>query len=306
MIPSTAHHALPANRNLFGIVLVLAASGCFALSPVLTVLAVDGHDVSPATVTALRFLLVFAALPFLWRRLAPQLGRRHIKPFLIMGLCYAVESFGYATAVTRIPVGLAVLIVYLFPLLVALIVALADRKPPGFMRWLSLFVAFAGVGLAVGPELGSLDGVGLLLAFCAALAAATAIWQGASLTAELGAFPVSAVSLMMAGVLYTPLYLAFGEPALPGSAAAWGLSLAAGALFFLALCLFYGAIHRIGAVKASLFANAEPAITALCALMLLSETPGPWQLPGTLLVIFALCLPERMPAFMDRLRPILR
>ena len=282
--------------GLTGSLLALLSTTGFALSPILILMARD-QGVSPETVTALRFLLALATLPLIFRaaRIVLRDWRRLGPAFLLMGLCYAVESFGYAKAVTLIPIGLAVLIVYLFPLLVALIAAVADRTPPTPLRWLSLLLAFAGVGIAIGPGIDRLNPLGLCLAGLAAVTAAFTIWRGAALTRELGALPVSGLSLIMAGVLYIPALLLVDSPQPPASGAGWALALGAGAAFLFGLVLFFAAAARIGAVRASLFANIEPAVTALYAFWLIAEAPGEGQLAGMALVIFALCLPERWP-----------
>lgn len=100
-------------------------------------------------------------------------SRSTVVTFLAYGLIafVCVQSL-YFLAITRLPVGVALLIEYLAPGLVALWVALVQgrRQPPA--TWLGIGLALLGLALIARPWQGFvLDGIGVL----AALTAATAL-----------------------------------------------------------------------------------------------------------------------------------
>src|SRR3546814_14457321 len=87
-----------------------------------------------------------------------------------------------------IPASLAVLIFYTFPLLVAVGARWTEGEPVGGTKLVGLAVAFAGLAIALGVELGDLDPRGIALAGMAAVGAAAtmlaisrvAAWAGGS------------------------------------------------------------------------------------------------------------------------------
>src|SRR3546814_12772606 len=71
-----------------------------------------------------------------------------------------------------IPASLAVLIFYTFPLLVAVGARWTEGEPVGGTKLVGLAVAFAGLAIAPGVELGDLDTSGIVLAGRAAVGVA--------------------------------------------------------------------------------------------------------------------------------------
>ena len=73
-------------------------------------------------------------------------------------------------SVEFISTGLAVLLFYIFPLLVALIEAVLDRAWPATHRLLALACAFAGLATMLGASFGTSDPLGMALALAGAAA----------------------------------------------------------------------------------------------------------------------------------------
>jgi drug/metabolite transporter (DMT)-like permease len=161
------------------------------------------------------------------------------------------------------------------PIFTALISRIAgvERLTRGF--WLAAFVSFAGVVLVTWGSGGSLSGdlKGDLLALAGA-----ATWGGyavliAPLMVRYSAFRISAVTLVAISLALVVL----GAPQLSSQhfdfgALVWiGFAFAVLGPLVLTNLLWFTAIDRIGPSHAAVFANLQPFLAAVCALVLLSE-----------------------------------
>lgn len=160
-----------------GFVIVSAVS--FGVITTLGRLAYDGGS-NPATVVLLRMLLfvaVIGAVLLLLRR-RWRLDARVFAATLWMAVALLMMSLGYLGSVAFIPVSLAALILYSFPLMVGVIAALSGRDRMTTVRALALLTAFVGLALALGSEIGSLDWRGVAAACVAALGTALIVTFG--------------------------------------------------------------------------------------------------------------------------------
>src|SRR3546814_10760119 len=120
-----------------------------------------GTDVP--TATTVRFVagvLTIGALIVITRR-PLRLPARANWGSLGLGLLSTITSLGYMGSIFYIPASLAVLIFYSFPLLVAVGARWTEGEPVGGTKLVGLAVAFAGLAIALGVELGDLDPRGL-------------------------------------------------------------------------------------------------------------------------------------------------
>lgn len=91
------------------------------------------------------------------------------KPMLLLALGASLTALFYLTAVDHLPVPLAVVILYTFPLMVMIATPFVERRPLGAKPIVLFLVAFAGLIMAIGPSWETLRPLGALLAFLAAL-----------------------------------------------------------------------------------------------------------------------------------------
>ena len=78
-------------------------------------------------------------------------------------------SLGYQGSVAFIPVSLAALVFYTFPLLVGAVCGRGRTRSHDRRQGAALLAAFLGLALALGPEFGALDWRGIALALLAAV-----------------------------------------------------------------------------------------------------------------------------------------
>ncbi len=278
----------PASRRVLGVALVVCAAISFGVAPSFARLAYQG-GMDVLTLATLRCavsaLVIFAGLRLMRRPTRPASGtrRRH----LALGITMVASSYGYLGAISTIPVGLAVLILYTFPLLVGLISRFTGGEPLTPLRLGAVIVAFLGLALAVGVSFETLDPRGIALALLAAVAIAIQITCGAGLIRRSTPVMVTFHMMISASVMLGVALALAGGPVFPDGAAGWLATIGAVTAFLVAmLCLFSG-LARIGPVPTALVANLEPLVALGTAFVILGETLAPPQLVGAALVLGA-------------------
>jgi drug/metabolite transporter (DMT)-like permease len=217
------------------------------------------------------------------------------KSFFAQALATFVVSASYLASVQFIPVGLAVIIFFAFPVIVVLASPIVEGHAPSLARIGIALLAFIGLGIAVGPGFETLDIRGVLLAAAAALGCALQFFSGRALGQYLS--PAVFGSLVHLAiwplVLAVVIYAGSGQiRLLSGSSSAMGL------MFVAAVCLVYvgGYFFHMSSLKAAPasvvapYFNWEPILTTIISGLLLGETLKPNQYGGGALVLAALVL----------------
>ena len=288
--------AAPAShrRTLLGSALVVMVALAFTASTILARLAYDaGSDA--VTVLALRYSVV-ALLLYLYFRLRGQpawlphpLGLKAIG----IGLLVAAYAYGYLGAVQYIPVSLAVLIFYTYPLLTGIGARLFEREALSPGKLLALALGLLGVALAVEVTLTGLDGRGLGLAALGAVGLAASIIASQRAMRATGSLGVTFYVNLVAALVYLAVGLLRGGFALPGTANGWHALVAMPLFFAVGITGFFAAVSLIGGVKTATIMNVEPVFTVLGAVLVLDEHLAPLQLAGAALVVLAIFLVHR-------------
>ena len=208
---------------------------------------------------------------------------------LLMGAVWLVGAYSYIASFRRIPVGLAVTIFYMFPLMVAVMARAIEGERLSAKRILGLAVGFSGVVLAVGASIGGVEPVGVGLACIAALGVATNITASARVMRR--SSPYAAMVMMTGGSFLALAALApFIGLQLPVTPLGWFGLLASAVGVCAAMLCFYNAVDLIGGVRASMVCNLEPLAAIGFAFAVLGEALAPLQLLGVALVIGAILL----------------
>ncbi|MFV2092559.1 MAG: DMT family transporter [Hyphomicrobiales bacterium] len=270
---------------LFG----LLAAGSYGINPPLARLAYEA-GLSSATLVSVRSVVMLvgtALLVTVWRvRISFPPGAGW--PVLVLGLSTAILSVSYLTSVIFIPVSLAVIIFYTFPILILTISVISGRERSSFKRWLIVAGVFAGLSLVIGPKFSGLDWRGVALAGISSLCAVAQFYSGAAATARMDlraiVFWVHVITLPVVG-----LALAFSGVSMPTDAVvAWG-AVAVASLGYVAGFFFQlFSLTRISPAASSLYFNAEPLVTLGIAVLLLGETLSALQITGAAMVISGL------------------
>ena len=285
-----------------GVGFAVACACVFSVNTICARIAFQGGADAP-TGNAVRFaftLLVLLLVAAFRRRRRPLTLRQRIGAFGL-GIFFSCCSFGYMESIQYIPVSIAVLVLYTYPILVGLLARVVEGERLGSVRLLALVIAFLGLALALNVQSDALpDWRGVMLAFFAACGMALMVTGSSRVLrgADQGALNFHLV--LSASVIFVVLLFVGDGPVWPETELGWvgmaGLlvTFAAGQLTLIA------AIGRAGSVVTAAVMNLEPLITTALAILLVRETLSATQLAGAALVIFAIFLTSRagrrMPA----------
>lgn len=279
----------PRSRDWAGITLALAASIAFALANTSASLAYHNGS-NPLTVAAIRFVLPTAAL-IVWLRMRGiplSLPARDGWVAAVLGAVTAVYTLALLSAIGAIPLALAILVFYLFPLVATVILGICGWEKLGWRTIAAIVVAFAGLALALDPRGGGLNIAGVALALVGALGLGIVIAVSSRVFRTGDSRPVTLYMAAVAAVLLIALCTARGEFLLPQNGLGWVGFVGAAGFYAFAMIAFFIAISMVGPVRASLLSYAEPVTAAGLGVVLLGETLAPLQVIGIALVIAAL------------------
>ncbi|MHB8891108.1 MAG: DMT family transporter [Candidatus Limnocylindrales bacterium] len=300
--------------RLTGIVLVVISAVAFG-SGGLFARPVYGAGVDWLTLMAWRFGIagalawaVLLARPGA-RRALRALPRRTLLVSIGLGVWYVTNTATYYAGITTVPLGLAALIVYLYPPVVAVLALRLGRPLEGRRAWSALAIAVLGVALAVGgidaATAPPLDG--LLLILVSPLVYAVWIILAARHSGEradrtgheaddgAAASAIGAVMLTSTAAVYWIVNLAIGHPVLPRDipGEAWpGIVAVALIAGFVPVQAFYAGAQRVGAAQASLISTVEPLWTIMAAALIYDERLQPVQLAGGALILVGVVLSQ--------------
>ncbi len=238
-----------------------------------------------------------------------RLTRREVPYLVAFGVAgLAFVQWFYFLAIHRLDIGVALLIEYLAPLLVALWAHLAYHEPVRRRIWAALALALIGLGLIVNLFGGgaSLSTAGVAFALGGAFAYALYV-----LLAEHVVGGRDPVSLLAWGFLFASLFWAVLVPwwSFPAQAftrstslhghlqaihlpvwtlAAWMIFLGTVTPFF----LLVSALRHLSATRVGIVAMLEPVAGAVVAWAWLGETFGGVQLVGAAVVLAAIVLAQ--------------
>lgn len=264
----------------------LGSAASFAAIPPLGRLVYD-DGASPGTVVLVRLLfgLLAAGVAVTLLRRPWSLPRGDWLGTGIVTVAWIMVTVGYMASFFYIPVSLAVLIFFTFPVLIALAGPLVARTSYEPLLIAAAALAFIGLALALGPDVATLDWRGCALAFLASVGATTTFLVSQRLVVEQDLFTFSFHLHVACFAAVAVGYVVFGLPDVPRQAAGWLPLLGVAAFYVSAMLLQFGAIRLAGPGRASVVFNAEPVLTMLAAAVVLGELLTGWQAAGAAMVI---------------------
>jgi drug/metabolite transporter (DMT)-like permease len=296
-----------------GYLLYLVAALLFALNgTVAKTLLLGGLEATRLSQlrATLAFLILLGIVAARNRR-ALRLRRSEIPLLLVYGILgIALTQYLYFAAIERLPIGVALLIEFTAPLMIAIWFRFGLGHPTKPAVWFALIAALAGLAIVAQVWQGlTLDPVGVLFAVGAALA--LAIYY---VTADMQVRkpePRDPVSLTMWGMGAAALFWAivapwwsfpfdgfagsmhlFGEagPAVPAvGLAAWMVVLGTVLPFSLVVL----SMRHLRASQASVVGMTEPIFATAIAWIVLGEALAPIQIVGAGIVLASVLVAER-------------
>jgi len=279
-------------RRLIGILLIAISAASFGTLAIFGRYAyADGMDIF--TVLFLRFGLsaAFMTVILLLRREHFPRGRILAQLIGMGALGYVGQSFSYLTAIQYASAGLVALLLYLYPIFVAILSTILLHEKLSRVKIAALVIAFIGTMLTVGPAGGQITGI--LLALSAALIYSIYIIVGTNVMKHVSAVQSSTVIFASAGMVYGVLTLVNGAT-FPASHAGWTAVLGLIVIStIIPVVTFLAGLERIGPTNAAMLSTLEPMVTVLLAAWLFGETLLPIVLLGGGLILVAVVILTR-------------
>lgn len=156
------------NTKVKGYILGAIAAATYGMNPLFT-LPLYKEGMNPDSVLFFRYLFAIPILGIMLkaRGRSFSLKRKEILPLVILGWLVAISSLTLFQSYNYMEAGIASTILFVYPILVALIMAVAFKEKVTLQTVLCIFLALSGIGLLYkggdGTTL-SLVGVGLVMA----------------------------------------------------------------------------------------------------------------------------------------------
>jgi len=297
-------------RPVLGYSMVLAATALWGINGSLAKAALSS-GLTSLRLTEVRStgaaLILVAALAATRPR-SLRITRKEL-PFLLLfgviGLAF-VQLF-YFVAIHRLDIGIALLIQYLAPVLIALYARLFLKEPVRRRVWAALILSLGGLSLVVDLWSGvALDGLGVLAALTSAVTFALYI-----LLAENAVARRDPVSLLALGFTFAAIFWAVVQPwwsfpteylddRIHMDGALFSTTLSVSALLagviligtIVPFLLLVGALRHVSATRAGVTAMFEPVAGALVAWAWLGESLTTTQLVGGAIVLTGILLAQ--------------
>ncbi len=236
-------------------------------------------------------LILFAVALLVGRNL--RLPRALLLPSLVVGIAGALFVYGIFGAILTINISLALLILFLYPLGIALYEHAAGITRLQPAQWLFGIVAIAGLGLMLGVRFDAISFVGVAFALLAMLATVVLTLVNVRVVAATGSLVANLYMSFWTLLIFAAALGLAGTVAWPQTSLGWSGMLGNGVAYCVSWVAFFAGARILGATRASMFTLFEPALAALVAWLIFGENFTPPQWAGFAVVLGALFLFEK-------------
>lgn len=264
---------------------IVLSAFSFGILPIFARVAyASGMD--PVTLLAFRFLIASLCMaPLLWQYRAELPRGARLASLVALGaIAFVGEALAFFYALQYAAVGMVALLLFLYPVMVAVGSALIFKERLGSTKIVALLAALLGTALTVGPS-GTSRPLGIMLGILAAFIYSGFVLGSGYMSQFVRAQVSTAIIIMSAAASLCALMLMRG-PQLPTNVEGWAATLAMGTVSTVgAILTFFLGLQRIGATRAATIATLEPLITTVAGAVFLSEHLELTQLLGGLFIL---------------------
>ena len=250
----------------------------------------DGANVHALNLTRMSALAAVMALTLALARMSPALPPRTALRCVLIGLLFCGQIYGLLSSVAYIPVGLALLIMYTYPLLIAVAGWLTGTESFTLDRLFAMLAAFAGLALAFLTPHTGLDWRGVAWAVLSAVSFSTVLVVSGRTMRGIDRRILMLYLTSTATVIVGLVSLTLASPEWPRTTQGWTLLAATTGLSVVATILLFTAVNMIGALRTAIIDNSSPVWGIALASLLLGQRMTVAQLLGGALVISAVLL----------------
>ena len=267
------------------------AAATYGMNP-LFALPLYKTGMNPDSVLFFRYLFAIPLLGIMLkaRGRSFKLQRKEILPLIILGMFVALSSLTLFLSYNYMGAGIASTILFVYPIMVAVIMAMAYKEKLPVLTIVCMLLALAGIGLLYKTsDGGTLSLVGTLLVFASALSYAIYIvGVNHSTLKNIATLKVTFYVLLFGLSLFIVRLNTGSELTFPGEWYLWG-NLVALAVFPTAISFLCttSAIQYIGSTPTAILGALEPVTAIIFGVAVFGETLTPRDCVGLVMIIVA-------------------
>ena len=278
-----------------GIAIVTLTALLVSLSSIFSRFAYDA-GANPQTLILFRFslfcllYLIMACTTSAALRL-PQKNRAYV---YLAGSFFTLGSGSLLASMFFLPVSLAIVIFYTYPLITLAGEKFLARRLPSLIEIGCFMLAFIGLILALNIQTNAINPIGIGLAITASLGMSASYLVSEKKLKEIVPFLLT-FHMALSGFVIMTLFIVFTRSYNPGELVSSNLIFVFLASFSFATAFFFmfKGINLIGAVNTAMILNLEPIFTIGLAFAFLNESLSSSQFMGAALVLLAIIIVQR-------------
>ena len=278
-----------------GILCAILSAVCYGTNPFGALPLYEG-GVNTATVLAHRFGLavILLAVIMLIKRIDFKVTRREFKVLFSLGVLFAASSITYYQSFHFMDAGIASTILFVYPVMVAVIMALFFKEKVTSMTVMAIVLSLVGIGLLYKGGAGvSLSVIGIVLCILSSLAYAIYIIVVNQSSIQMSSFKVTFYAMLVCEI--TLILYSFTSPELYlhmlPSPRAWSFAVWLSVVpTILSLVFMTVAVHHVGATPTAILGALEPLTAVTIGVIIFGETLTPRLVVGIIFILFAVML----------------
>ena len=275
------------NKRWNGIAIVLLSSFFFAFVPTSAKIALDS-GVSLMVLLMSRCLIGLIILAPLTKILGHPIlvDRSKVLPLIfvsIVSVCLIASTYH---AIEYISIALVLMIIYLFPIGVALITTIRGEEKLERSQWISIIGVLLGLGILILDEPSATSLYGISISVIGLLLFITFVYFTGKLVDEIGSATIN-LHLSFFSIIVLIIYISFlpVELTLPANNSGWLGIIGNGVFYVLSYVLFFIGSKAVGITTASVLALTEPLFATIVALFILNQYLSLQEFSGFLVTI---------------------
>jgi DME family drug/metabolite transporter len=260
------------DRRLTGYGLALAASLGLGLAVAVARFAFEGGtDGQSVSMVRAWFVVVLVGAWCLATGRSLVLTRRVWLNCVGLGVLLAYMFFGNIGAVQFIPVGVAALLFFVYPPLVAVFTAVLDRRFPSPVKLLAFVIAFAGLAVMLGVGVRDLNPIGVAIGLGAGVACAVNVTWSGRVMGGTDSLVVMFHMALVAALVLSGLVVVSGGVTAPITLSGWWGAAGVVVLQGCSIPLYFASIPLIGVERSAIINNLQPVASILFAWAVFAE-----------------------------------
>lgn len=282
------------NRRFKGYLIGIVAAATYGLNP-LFALHLYAEGLTTPVVLLFRYLLAIpiVALMIKTRGRNFRVTLRQLLAIAALGLMMGFSSLALFESYHCMEASIASTMLFVYPIMTAVLMAMLYRERVGWITWMCMFIALAGLGLLTKGDTSTVSLKGVAWVMGSSLSYALyLIWVGRPLVAGLGTLKITFYALLFGLLIFIGQIIAGdGSPALPTSVSAWcnllGLALLPTAVSLICTNV---AIRLIGSTPTAILGVFEPVTAVVIGVCVFHEVISMRQFVGLMLVLVSVSL----------------